>query len=165
MGDLEDGSDKIEIAGMRTMNKDGKSFQRYIEDWTIYVSWDQLFADIGPALINEASETKIKSIISRFNSWDHYRDDDTCADAELSLESWNEIMIQLRALGYMVPGTKKRAVADRASYWKITARGDQHLVSLLARRKKTSGSSSAIYAVSRPDGIQEGTEAPPQIAP
>ncbi|WP_261935756.1 hypothetical protein [Sphingomonas bisphenolicum] len=53
----------------------------------------------------------------------------------MALESFNEILIQLRALGLIDQGIKKRGVNDRSSYWRITPLGDRHLVSLLARRK------------------------------
>lgn len=131
---LESGEDEVEIYGRRLLSKRGAI--SVSKSWRTSVSWDDLFRDIGPSLINETTEEDLKSTITRFHVWDEIETDEKTRSASLALESWNEVLIQFRALGYIIPGVKKRGVNDRNSYWAITARGDQHLVTLLAKRKK-----------------------------
>lgn len=133
-GTLESGDDEVEVYGSRSIRKSGEPSTR--KPWKSTVSWDDLFRDIGPALINETTEEDLKSTIARFHAWDTPSSDEYAQSSILALESWNEIVIQFRALGYITPGIKKRGVNDRSSYWGITPRGDQHLVALLARRKQ-----------------------------
>ena len=129
---LESGADEVEIFGTRREYYRGSWTK---ENWSTKVSWDELFRDTGPALINETTEKNLQEVIARFHI---YKDTEASITntPEISLESWNEILIQFRALGLIAPGSKKRGVNDRASYWVITPRGDRYLVSLLARRKQ-----------------------------
>lgn len=132
---LESGEDKIRLRGNRTL-RDQNTYQSTHHIWECSASWNALFMDIGPALINETSEDVLKNLISRFSGW-HEIDDDNYESigAALSVETWNEVLIQFRAFGLLEQGIKKRGVNDKSSYWRITQRGDKHLVSLLARRK------------------------------
>lgn len=130
---LEHGDDKVELHGARraTTSKD------YMVDdnWSVQLSWDDIFRDIGPALINEATETTLQSILARFHTWDERDDIINPRSSTIAPECWNEVLIQFRALGFLELGLKKRGVSDRASYWRITPKGDRHLVNLLARRR------------------------------
>lgn len=135
---LQSGSDRVTIRGYRTIY-DNSNFKRVEENWIANTSWDDIFRDIGPALINETTEAEVKSLIARFHGFDPVKKGFTLSgSAELFIESWSEILIQFRALGLMQPGIKKRGVNDRASYWSITQKGDRHLVNLLAKRKELS---------------------------
>ncbi len=49
--------------------------------------------------------------------------------------SWDSTLIQLRALGFLETGSKKRTVSDTGKYWELTALGDASLVALLAQRR------------------------------
>lgn len=132
---LESGNDKKLLQGTRYLRNKSTYFSDY-HNWKCEASWDAIFMDIGPILINEASEDDIKSLISRFHGWDKMDDIyEMSGSAYISVETWSEVLIQFRALGYLEPGTKKRGVNDRNSYWKITPRGDKHLVQLLAKRR------------------------------
>ncbi|WJI42297.1 DUF4062 domain-containing protein [Mesorhizobium sp. C120A] len=134
---LESGKDKTAVRGYRTI-RNKTTYDVEVLPWKIEASWDVLFQDIGPSLINESSEESLKSIISRFHSWDKYdrEKNEVIGSPAVNLEAWNEILIQFRALGLIQPGIKKRAITDKESYWRITLKGDRHLVSLLAKRKK-----------------------------
>lgn len=134
---LEDGDDEVEVFGTRRVLKPGDSSGK-VEQWNSLVSWNDIFRDIGPALINETTEEDLKDTIARFHVYDKIADNERARYPTLVLESWNELIVQFRALGYIVPGIKKRGVNDRNSYWAITLRGDQKLVSLLAKRRKAS---------------------------
>jgi hypothetical protein len=131
---LESGSDRITLGGEWKKYVSGAGHQT--ERWSASATWDELFRDLGPALINEATETKCDDIIVRFHGFAKPADGQFGKDVNLDPESLNEVLIQFRALGLIQPGVRKRGVNDRSSYWAITPKGDKHLVSLLARRKK-----------------------------
>lgn len=44
----------------------------------------------------------------------------------------DQIIIQLQALGLMAPGTKRRAVSDSQTYWKLTPYGEKYLLKVRA---------------------------------
>lgn len=133
---LERGQDQIEMSGSRRVYSTGDGYET--GEWHVLTTWDDIFRAVGPALINETTEANLKSILSRFDTFDELPPElEQIGSATLSPESFNEILIQLRALGLIELGVKKRGVNDKASYWRITPSGDRHLVSLLARRKPT----------------------------
>ncbi|WP_235511888.1 DUF4062 domain-containing protein [Sphingomonas sp. Leaf23] len=132
---LESGDDLVTIFGHRKITNPN-TMKVQDDSWETEVSWDDIFRDIGPSLINETTEDDLKDTIARFHSFDEIPNGFRLRSYGLNLESWNEIIIQFRALGYMAPGTKKRGVNDRGSYWAITPRGDKKLVSLLAKRRR-----------------------------
>jgi len=137
---LESGEDEITLDGLRSYSV-GFSSQK--DDWEAEVSWNDIFKDIGPALINEATEEALKAILSRFHSHTPINSLANNVRSVISLESWNEVLIQFRALGYIEPGSKKRGVSDKASYWRLTPRGDAQLVRLMARHREPIGSDLA----------------------
>jgi hypothetical protein len=131
---LESGEDEIELHGTRLVQSVRGTNS---EIWSALVSWDEMFRDIGPRLINETTETDLQSVLARFHSYDEFKDGENFRGLDrLNPESWNEILIQFRALGLIEQGVKKRGINDNASYWRITQKGDRHLVNLLARRKR-----------------------------
>lgn len=104
--------------------------------WTINVTWNDMFRDLGPLLLNEATDSDMRRVLGRFHVWAPLgKGESSASDPSISDESFNEVLVQFRALGMIARGEKKRGINDRASYWRITARGDRHLVSLLARRR------------------------------
>ena len=134
--DLEQGSDRIEINGYEPMKPAaGGGIVR--KEWKASASWDDIFKDIGPALINEASESTLQDLIARFAGWAEFPEGfKSAGDPEITPETWNEIVVQFRALGLLDKGVKKRGVNDTNSYWRITSKGERYLVGLLARRRK-----------------------------
>lgn len=133
--DFEQGDDRIEMWGDRRIGRI-QSWEGETADWGVLTTWDEIFRDLGPILINEATEQQMRTALSRFQQVDEIPDGYEYRDsASIAPECWNEIIIQLRALGYIASGEKKRGVNDRNSYWRITPKGDRHLVKLLARRR------------------------------
>ncbi len=133
---LESGSDAFTLNGSRNVAREG-DYYGSSKRWKADVTWDDLFRDLGPALINEATEPHLKALVARFHVFCPLPAGlHVTGNEAVDLEVWNEILIQFRALGLMDQGVKKRGVNDKSSYWRITAKGDRHLVSLLARRKK-----------------------------
>jgi len=133
---LESGSDEVEIGGKRQI-RHTSNITLKTEEWKVITTWDGIWRQIGPLLINESSEDDMTKAISELQI-EHDAPDKYVALTDgliLWIDVWNNILIQFRALGFIESGTKKRGVNDRLSYWKITPRGDRHLLSLLARRK------------------------------
>lgn len=133
---LQSGTDEIILNGDWKRFKLGSGHQT--ERWSAKTTWDDLFRDLGPALINEATEKKCEDILVRFHGYAVTADGTFGSSVELDPESLNEVLIQFRALGLIQPGVRKRGVNDRSSYWAITPKGDKLLVSLLARRRPPS---------------------------
>jgi len=134
--DLEQGQDEVTLRGTTVISPiaGGRSTR---EDWHAEASWDDIFKDIGPALINEASETVLKDLIARFAGWASYPTGyQSTGSSDIFPETWNEVVVQFRALGLIDKGTKKRGVNDSNSYWRITPKGDNYLVNLMARKRK-----------------------------
>lgn len=132
---LQQGADRIILEGSWRLGSVDK-IGSHLADWKAAASWDDIFKDIGPLLINEATEESIQNALSRFHGWAKIPDGkESKPPFDISTECFNEVLIQLRALGLIAPGIKKRGVNDRNSYWGITQRGEKYLVRLLARRR------------------------------
>ncbi len=132
---LEQGEDVVTLEGHWYLRKEGATTATS-QVWTAKATWDDIFKDVGPLLINEATSDDIQTTLARFHGWaSHPKGSSYRAPFSVTPESFNEVLIQLRALGLIAPGTKKRGVNDRHSYWGITLRGDAYLVNLLAKRR------------------------------
>lgn len=130
---LQQGSDEIELNGTRlTANRSGTRFKGH---WSAEASWDDIFKDIGPLLITETSEARLRDALAEWHVLQALTDGHYLENSTISDETWADVIVQFRALGFIEPGTKKRAISDRHSYWKTTSKGDKHLVGLLAKRR------------------------------
>jgi hypothetical protein len=107
------------------------------EEGVLDYTWDEIFEVIGPFMIEEAPESTLRETLNAHvlrdiqvqEGWaDHWRRE----TAVISDKSWGSIMVQLRALRLIETGTKKRTVADKSVYWKLTSAGDIYLVALRA---------------------------------
>lgn len=56
-------------------------------------------------------------------------------DVEVTIESFNDVKIQLVALGLIEKGDKRRPGSDTSTYWRLTERGERQLLRLRALRK------------------------------
>ena len=105
-------------------------------------TWDDLFADIGPLMIDETTETAVRDkVAEHFMLLISNEDWDTISpwsNRSYSIydDDWHKVQIQYRALGLIDLGTKRRPVHDRNTYLRLTALGDQHLVYLRAIRRE-----------------------------
>ncbi|WP_176055821.1 DUF4062 domain-containing protein [Brucella intermedia] len=104
--------------------------------WEAEITWDEIFRNIGPFLINEANDRTIENELARFwlrsnTDWNKYK----IYEPSISKSSYNDVIVQLRALNLIQTGQKRRGVNDRGSYWSLTDYGDRYLVALRARRK------------------------------
>lgn len=110
---------------------------------TIKPTWNDIFASIAPVMINEATESQLRSAfkksLSSFAS-QAFSDHEELEGKKLHSFSFDDhqidtCIVQLRALGLMRESTKKRSVRDTATYWELSPYGDQLMVQLRALRK------------------------------
>ena len=113
--------------------------------YPVVFSWDDLFANAAPALLNEASDAELRYAIKEYVEGEAKRvfqeDDDIpkaqklYSNAELSSSELDTCIVQFRALGLIVESQRKRSVTDSGKYWALTPYGDHKLVQLRAMRK------------------------------
>lgn len=121
----------VTLSGM-----DPHTYHHESQDGSFVYSWDEILELVGPYMIEEASEpslrkrmeTDVMRLIVEEGGWANYRSPRT----SIADVSWGTIIVQLRALGVIQTGTKKRTVSDKAVYWKLTPAGDDYLVALRA---------------------------------
>ena len=105
-------------------------------------SWNTIFACVAPSMIDECSDFDFRHSIEEYirenGSWVKCKKFKELHDAEnfsLNQESFDLIKIQLRALGYIALGEKKKSPRDTRTYWKLTPYGDYVMTKLLAIKK------------------------------
>ncbi|MEN2742715.1 DUF4062 domain-containing protein [Microbacterium sp. X-17] len=131
---FEHGDDELTLTFVITS---GFNFR---QDVDLEYTWDELIEVLGPFMIHEAPEGQLRKIvedrawtelIGMGQNWEELPYPKT----HISDESWGRLVVQLRALGMITAGTKKRTVSDREVYWGLTAAGDAYLVRLLATKR------------------------------
>lgn len=103
----------------------------------VALTWDGILKYVGPSLLNECSDNEFDE---KLKLCFHHglKSKANYASIVLPHVLVDQIKVQLRALGQMIPGTKRRAVADKQSYWRLTALGEKRLLSASAIHKKVS---------------------------
>lgn len=109
----------------------------------ISVTWDEILKYVGPSLLAECSEDAFldKLNLCYFHAIQLVVDDEESVLFEsitLPHIVVDQIKVQLRALGQMVPGVKRRAVSDKKNYWKLSLAGENRLMSVQAISKRMS---------------------------
>lgn len=123
----------IEVAGPMT---DTQKFQ---------TTWDDVFRAIGPTMIDEASIVQVRRRLDAWITqeqddsakelvgWDDARDSNgRCATVN---ETFDVVLVQLRALKLIERSLRNRSVNDKQTYFSLTRLGDAHLTRLLAVRR------------------------------
>lgn len=116
-----------------------ETYREVVEDGFFEYSWDKIIQVLGPFMIDEAPEPKLRATLEGHMLRDLFENEpegwalNWSGDAvEIADASWGSIIVQLRALGIITTGVKKRPVSDKAVYWKLTPAGDDYLVKLRA---------------------------------
>jgi hypothetical protein len=76
----------------------------------------------------------VSNFITEFKELPKYKDR-TVTGFEAEDTTFQEIKVQLIALGIIQKGDRRRPPSDANVYWKLTPYGERMLMSLLARRK------------------------------
>lgn len=128
----------------------------------IVTTWNKLFSEVSPILINEASDIKLRNAINRHfervarNT--HQFEELNIRQFSVDNKDVDTCLIQFRALGLIRESDKKRSINDKSTYWTLTPFGDQMMIRLRALRRnsparRVSGGESQI----KPD-IEEDAE-------
>jgi len=105
----------------------------------IDVTWDNILTYVGPSLLGECTEDEFQEklnlcffhAISDNESWEDVLHDSIV----IPIVVRDEIMVQLRALGQVAPGKKRRAVSDQKVYWRLTESGEARLIQVQAVKR------------------------------
>ncbi|MBT1668547.1 DUF4062 domain-containing protein [Curtobacterium flaccumfaciens pv. flaccumfaciens] len=121
---LKQGSDTYSIKMLSRFgsNEPGDIFERD-------ATWDDILIAVGDRLLTEASDSTLRwAICIRFGEidWDAHE------EVTLTQESWQQIVRQFRALGYIELGVRERPINDHDAYWRLTPTGEAHLSSIMA---------------------------------
>lgn len=146
--------DTIDSGKARTSNRE-KAI------WTIHPTWNGVFKHLGPELMDEATEDRMveslstlcltlsrKDLIQSEDRETEINEELTESDdeeqpvgkiyeAEITLDSFNDVKVHLNALGLIEKGNKRRPGSDTSTYWKLTDRGHHQLLMLRAKRRPT----------------------------
>ena len=131
--ELKGGDDKYGIEWELIVDKEGKK-----KSIVVRASWDKLFSYCGAALAGECNSIELSdkmklcfyhSIPGELEAFNDY------SRLPLYYVVEDQIRIQFQALGLMEPGTKKRAVSDNNTYWKLTPFGEKYLIQIRALRR------------------------------
>ncbi|HEX4409692.1 MAG TPA: DUF4062 domain-containing protein [Xanthobacteraceae bacterium] len=105
----------------------------------IAVRWNIIFSEVGPVLLEEATEKQMKLRLSN-ELWLYQRDKfpDDASSVNIDDDSFDTIKIQLLALGLIRKSQKKHVPSDTNLYWSLTPYGETVLMKLRAILKAAS---------------------------
>lgn len=155
--ELAQGEDAFQIQLIYTFNhySPGESFPQRVSDSVgIQPSWDEIFATLGPLMLDEAGEGALEAHIDRWARLEYMTEAKKDAlnriesdgedvtkvqlsayTANISSEEFHTILVQLMALGLIAKSDRRRSVADKGTYWTLTPYGQTRLIQLRAIRR------------------------------
>ncbi len=105
----------------------------------VKMSWNNIFAVLGPSMLDEAGESTLKASL-----WTHFQRhwgeaiaeemDGPIMEGRMFDGDFRTIIVQLRALGLIQVSIKRRSARDHETYWSLTRYGDQIVTQLRAIR-------------------------------
>lgn len=120
----------------------GIGYESIEYDSCIRFSWNEIFSCIAPLMIDECAEDRMIQCLSEYIEKNHdWKKEEELSDLsnthyyKISINSFNTIIVQLRALGLIALGTKTRKVSDNQTYWKLTPYGDNVMSQIIAIKK------------------------------
>lgn len=107
------------------------------------LTWDEIFAEISPIMIDESTEGPIRAKINELITRRKYdelaklfkKDKRVPKNIGIKDTDFQTIKIQFRALGLISESIKKRSIHDKGTYWTLTPYGDTIMTRLRAIRK------------------------------
>jgi hypothetical protein len=104
----------------------------------VNVVWNTIFFEVGPILMEEASEHQMKTRLSN-EIWRYNIEDfPEGSTKSISDDSFDTIKIQLFALGLIQKSIKKHVPSDTNRYWSLTPYGETTLMKLRGIMKSDS---------------------------
>ncbi len=105
-------------------------------------TWNEIFSAVAPSMIDECTDFDFKSNLENFieNNCNWEKNPDFVSFNKVEFfrvlqESFDLVKIQLRALGLICLGDKKRSSTNKETYWKLTPYGDYVATQLLAKKR------------------------------
>lgn len=136
--DLAGGEDVVDIQFSAQL--EGEADKR--DNFKVTVTWDRILKYVGPKLLNECTDEDFEEKL-KLCCYHSFRSPEgkkvNWGSIVLPYVVFDKVKIQLRALGYMVSGSKRRAVSDTHVYWKLTEEGEHRLISVQAVKKSSGG--------------------------
>lgn len=105
----------------------------------VTVTWNTIFFEIGPLLMEEATEQQMKARLSNELWLYNFRDFPTDGTKSIRDETFDTIKVQLFALGLIQKSSKKHVPSDTNRYWSLTPYGETMLMKLRAIPKLEGG--------------------------
>ena len=99
---------------------------------TIRLTWNNIFYELGPMLLEEASEQQMRQRLSN-EIWAYRKGNERKPDrVRVEDDSFETIKVQLLALGLTRRSQRKHAASDTNTYWSLTPYGETALMKLRA---------------------------------
>jgi hypothetical protein len=129
--------------------RDDSHFSKSSWNYNVDLSWNQIFYDVGPLMINEIEDDDLRGALNKTVRTRSYKDrlanvdlkkdvrDGMMKNFHILEHDFQTIKVQLRALGLIAKSEKPRSVKDQGTYWTLTPYGDQVLTTLRAIPKAT----------------------------
>lgn len=123
------GTDEFRVHFTSSLWKEG-NYKYQAHD--VPVTWNSIFFEVGPLLMEETTEKQMKTRLSA-ELWRYsYKDFPTGSTKSISDETFDTIKIQLFALGLIQKSPKKHVPSDTNQYWSLTPYGETALMKLRA---------------------------------
>lgn len=112
--------------------------------FTIGLTWNEIFKQISPMMIDEANENSLKNKLLGFcrnKNVDREKEGikkmnyHTYYSSYFDDNSFSQIKVQLKALGLIKKNDKKRSIKDSETCWSLTSFGDFQMTRLIALKK------------------------------
>ena len=129
IADLAQGDDEVTIS----------FYSNICETEDLVLTWNSLFSLIGPLMLIECSEVKIKNVLDEYFQVNYMGGSGTWLIYE---EHFQSLKVQLLALGLICESTRTHSSADTNIYWSLTPWGKTLLMRLKAIRKDFSNISN-----------------------
>ncbi|MGI8638068.1 MAG: DUF4062 domain-containing protein [Segetibacter sp.] len=111
------------------------------KQFEVQASWNEIFKEISPLMIDESNESGLKDKLLDLCRLKNQKDEveglqkmkyKRQSSSYLDDNSFNQIKVQLRALGLINKSDKKRSIKDSETYWRLTDYGDYLMTRLIA---------------------------------
>ena len=103
------------------------------------LTWNRIVSILAPALVDEASEERMKNVFIDSIREDILETDNSYKPnySRIEEESFQQVKVQLIALRIIELSDRKRTVKDTETYWHLTPYGFRVMMNLKALRRKT----------------------------
>lgn len=106
--------------------------ESYGWDWDANTSWNDIFFELSPLMLEEASASQLKSRLRLFADEllkeqmpeeESFKGHRHISNVDVSQSDFETILIQLNALGLISQSKKARSLKDTGTYWVLTPYG------------------------------------------